>query len=229
MAVMRRGSLFIALTLAISLAHAPPLQAGPSFVRRVSSWVAPARARSQLVKACGDVHRQLYAKRVPTPLGVSENLTNTVAKSKHYGDSWTCNASSTLLVSALKKAGYVVEQHSSGNKTFKWGSLGMVDYHYYAVDNVKRPRVLFDPVAFPNFRAAAQPSGQMRQWLAEAAQARGRPELGAKLADRIWKGKDGELFVVQGKTEIAIYQSALEKAANLFKSRRTPTISQPAN
>lgn len=222
---MRIRAPFIALALVISLASAPAVHAGPGLLQRVSSWVAPARARAQLAKDCANIHNQLYERHQPTPLSASENLANGVAKAKRYGDSWTCNVSSTLLISALKKVGHTLQQHSSGKETFRWGSLGLVDYHYYAVDRVKSPRLLVDPVAFPNFRSAAQPAGKMRQWLTEAAQTLGRPALGIELADRLSKGRDGELLVLQGKTEIAIYQAALEKAADLYKSRRTSSIS----
>jgi len=156
-------------------------------------------------------HRALSGTR--TPLPSSSVLTDKVAAGKTYGDSWTCRSSTTLLLDRLARSNVQLRMVSDGKNTFRWGKEGSVSYHYFAVDNPKRPSLLVDPTASSNFGAYCQPGGMMHGLLAEAGQRLGQPRAAARVAHRIARGSAGGLLVLTQPADIAVYREALTQAA----------------
>jgi hypothetical protein len=173
----------------------------------------PRRAKIDLLRRVVTSHRELRAGGAAVHLPSSDILSDPVASSKRYGDSWTCRESTRLLLRHLEGGGLTLD--SVGRRAFRWGQEGWVDYHYFAVDNPRRPTLLVDPTASSNFAADARPGGLLHRFLEEAGQKRGQGVLAARIARRIERGGARGLLVLFGESEVAIYREALERAARM--------------
>ena len=190
-------------------------------VRLLVLWLAllgsvPARgqvpaSRIRTIRTAIRAHRALTG--TPTPLPSSSVLTNTVAAGKTYGDSWTCRSSTTLLLDRLARTNVRLKMVSDGKNTFKWGREGSVSYHYFAVDNPRRPSLLVDPTASSNFGSYCRPGGMMHGLLTEAGQKLSQPGAAARVARRIARGSASGLLVLTQPADIAVYREALTQAA----------------
>jgi hypothetical protein len=207
---MGRLRLSILILLASGLAAPPASEAR----QRDPAARADARARACLIRACLLTHRALVVAAQPLPLPESDVLSSATACSKRYAASWTCRESSRLLIAKLGR-GRALQLSSSGENAFLWGKEGWVSYHYYAVDDRERPRLLVDPTAASNFRHDVQPGGLLRGFLAEAGRELGQPAAAERVAARILRGGENGLLVLASQSEIAVYRHALESAAAL--------------
>lgn len=181
---------------------------------------AQARERASLIRSCLVTHRGLVAAGKPLPLPESGILGSETARAKTYASSWTCRESTRLLLGSLGSlGGRSLVLDSSGKNAFLWGKEGWVSFHYYAVDNPKRPTLLVDPTASSNFRMDVQAGGLLRSLLDEAARDLGQPQTAAdQIARRIDRGGSNGLLVLARPGEIAVYREALERAARLRKA-----------
>jgi hypothetical protein len=180
-----------------------------------------ARARARVIRRGISAHRHLVHKGPAIKLPKSNVLSSKRAAAKKYADSWTCRASSRLLIRQLKgqRAGLVLD--SSGKKTFKWGKEGWVSYHYYAVDDPARPTVLLDPTAVSNFRRDAQPGGMMASLLQKAGEKLKQPKAANRVTRRLARGGIDGMLVLANPGDIAVYREALEQAASLRRGKMT--------
>lgn len=217
---MRMRLLLLALTL--------PAVLQPS--RAVAEWkgwrtlgqrlapLAQARTRACLIKSCRTLHRELLG--TPLPLPESSVLPDEVARAKTYGASWTCRDSTRLLIERLAAAGQRLVLDSSGKEAFEWGSEGKVSFHYYGVDDLRRPRLLADATAMSNFSADVQPGGLMRRYLEEAGLELGKPAAARRVLQRMLAARSGDLLILTRPSEIAVYKDALERAASRLRAMR---------
>lgn len=195
--------------LLVLMALAASAEARPLFAKR-----SPAPGQRQLLRQGLKIHRTLAKAQTPLPLPKSGVLADSVARAKTYAQSWTCRESSRLLIAKLGEAGCRLQLDSSGKNTFDWGAEGKVSYHYYGVDDLRRPTVLLDPTASSNFARDAQPHGLLHGFLGDAAKQLGQADKTAqKIARRVAKGSAQSLLVLTRPEEIAVYKLALELAA----------------
>jgi hypothetical protein len=179
------------------------------------------RFRGGLIRSCLQTHRTLLDAHKPLPLPESGVLGSEVARAKTYAASWTCRESTRLLLSSLDAGlnGRRLVLDSSGKNAFRWGNEGWVSFHYYAVDDPRRPTLLVDPTASSNFRMDVQPGGLLRTLLTEAARDLGQPSSAVeRIARRIDRGGSNGLLVLANPAEIDLYREALERAARLRKA-----------
>lgn len=181
--------------------------------KKTGAQRVPPRARAQMIRAGIQTHRTLVTKKAPITLPKSNIIADKAAAQKRYADSWTCRESSKLLIQQLGQKKVKLTLESSGKNAFKWGNEGLVSYHYYAVDDPKRPTVLLDPTAASNFQRDAQPGGLLHGLLAEAGRSLGQPKAAERVARRIAKGGFNGLLVLGNEAEISVYKDALERAA----------------
>lgn len=214
-------SLLIILAFPLSAEAGRPSR--PRFLQRVAQKLNKAlrpnrvrskhRVRANAIRSGISMHKMLKQTKTAVDLAQSNILSNDVAKGKKYSDSWTCRSSSRLLIQNLSRQRVNLKLDSAGQNTFKWGKEGWVSYHYYAVDNPKRPTVLLDPTAFSNFGRDAQPGGMLHQLLGEAGRSLGQPKAAERVAQRIARPGFEGLLVLANQPEIAVYKDALERAA----------------
>lgn len=174
---------------------------------------AQVRARARVIRGGLSAHRRLVKTGARVQMPSSNILTDQVAAAKKYSDSWTCRESSRLLIKSLSGMANGLKLSSSGKNTFKWGKEGWVSYHYYAVDDPKRPTLLLDPTASSNFAKDARPGGLMHSFLTEAGKQLGHPGAADRVAKRIAGGGHDGLLVLATQPEIDVYRAALEAAA----------------
>jgi hypothetical protein len=110
---------------------------------------------------------------------------------------------------------------SSGANTFRWGKEGLVSYHYYGVDDPRRPSVLVDPTAATNYGRDAKPGGLLHLLLGGAGRDLGYPRAAEAVAGRIVRAGDTGLLVLANPAEIAVYRGALERAAQMCRGAMT--------
>lgn len=175
------------------------------------------RARS-LIRTAISSHFRLLQSRAPLPLPKSKILSDQVAANKKYGDSWTCRGSTCMLIDKMRGKGPALVLDSVGKNAFRWGNEGLVSYHYFGVDNPRRPSVLLDPTAVSNFARDVAPGGMLRGLLAAEGRKRGDPKAAERVTRRIARGGINGLLVLANPNEIAVYKGALEQAAR-YKSR----------
>jgi len=101
---------------------------------------------------------------------------------------------------------------SVGKNAFRWGKEGLVDYHYFGVDNLRRPTLLVDPTASSNFAIQVGPGGLLQGYLKQAAARLGDPRAAQRVIRRIARGGSNGLLVLTRPTDIAIYREALDRA-----------------
>jgi hypothetical protein len=210
--------LLLLLALAPARTEARPLSLSALAARLgLASPRAQARERASLIRSCLVTHSALVTAGKPLPLPESGVLGSETARAKTYAASWTCRESTRLLLGSLGGRSLVLE--SSGKNAFLWGKEGWVSFHYYAVDDPRRPTLLVDPTASSNFRMDVQAGGLLRSLLDEAARDLGQGQAAAdRIARRIDRGGPNGLLVLARPGEIAVYREALERAAKLRKA-----------
>ena len=197
------------------------VQARPGVIQKLRQGLAARRTRSATrawatnIRTGITVHRGLVRANATVTIPGSDILSDKVAASKKYGDSWSCRESSRLLNKTLAGSKVKMTMESSGKNAFRWGNEGWVDYHYYLVDSVTRPTVLMDPTASSNFARDARTGGLLHQLLMEAGRAQGHEKAAGRLARRIERGGISGLLVIANGPEISVYKDALERAARL--------------
>ncbi len=212
------GALLLAGLALGATAEARPLSLSSLAARLgLASPRTQARERASLIRSCLVTHRGLVAAGKPLPLPESEVIESGRARAKTYAASWTCRESTRLLLGSLGGRSLVLD--SSGKNAFLWGKEGWVSFHYYAVDDPKRPSLLVDPTASSNFRLDVQAGGLLRTLLDEAARDLGQPQATAdRIARRIDRGGQNGLLVLARPGEIDVYREALERAARMRKA-----------
>jgi hypothetical protein len=202
----RRATLFCLLFVFTALG-AGPVEARSPFSR------GKMQARVKLIRSGIQQHQQLRSTMTPVVLAKSKILQNSVASAKKYGDSWTCRSSTELLIKQLGRQGIPLKMDSVGKNAFNWGKEGKVSYHYFGVDNPKRPTVLLDATASTNFARDVEPGGMMLGLLQQAGRQLGQPRAAERVVRRIARGGVKGLLVLANEAEIAVYRKALDDAA----------------
>lgn len=187
--------------------------------------------------SCGvQQHVQLCSAGTPVFVERSKVLSDAVASSKKYGDSWTCRSSTELLISRLATRGVRLYMDSEGKEAFEWGEAGKVSYHYFGVDNPGKPTVLLDPTACANFGRDVHPGGLMLGILQRVGQRLGHPLAAQSVARKVASGGTNGLLVLASKAEIAVFRAALDEAAHFqvrvhrTRERATPeACAQPGH
>ena len=171
------------------------------------------QARVKLIRGGIQQHQELRSTMTPVALAKSKILQDSVASAKKYGDSWTCRSSTQLLIKQLGTKGIPLKMDNVGENAFNWGKEGKVSYHYFGVDNLKRPTVLLDATASTNFAQDVQPGGMLLRLLQQAGQQLGQPCAAQRVVRRIARGGAKGLLVLANEAEIAVYRKALDDAA----------------
>jgi hypothetical protein len=223
---MNRRATLLCLLFVFTAMGAAPARARPFFKR------GKVQARVKLIRSGIQQHQQLRSTMAPVAIAKSKILKNSVASAKKYGDSWTCRTSTELLIKQLGNQGIPLKMDSVGKNAFNWGKEGKVSYHYFGVDNPRRPTVLLDPTASTNFAQDVQPGGMMLGLLQQAGRQLGQPRAAERVARRIARGGVKGLLVLANKAEIDVYRRALDDAAkkqvqvtrNQERAQATPNL-----
>lgn len=225
-----RRHLFLVFILAV-MAPAPAL-ARPLGLRQLfkppsarTSLTQPAhRQRTSTIRTTISAHRKLLGKGKRIKLPRSAVLSNSAAANKKYADSWTCRASTRMLLKKLSGSAVKLTLDSSGKGAFNWGAEGKVSFHYYATDNPARPTILLDPTAGSNFAADARPGGLLHTLLKDAGRKFNQPKAAERVARRVARGGVDGLLVLANQADITVYRAALEEAARIKRGSASRDI-----
>jgi len=176
--------------------------------------------RLGLIRGVVRAHQTLRHANTAVPLPSSTILSDRVASAKTYGDSWTCRSSTCLLIQRAGQRNVRLEMDSVGKNAFKWGKEGSVSYHYFGVDNLRRPTLLVDPTASSNFGRDARPGGLLHGLLTQAGAKLGQPRAAQRVARRIAGGGVNGLLVLTRTADIGVYREALEQAVKQLEMTR---------
>lgn len=209
-----RHSTIRCVTLAVALLAA----AGSVHARTPRRGITPDQRqqtlrRVKLIRSGIQLHRGLRQRGARIAMPRSSVLSDSTAAAKKYGDSWTCRESTRMLVSRLSRTrGCKLKLDSAGKNAFRWGNEGLVSFHYFGVDSIRRPTVLLDPTGPSNFKRDVQPGGMLRQLLDQAGARLGMQKAARRVTNRIARDPFGGLLVLANPQEIAVYKEALEQA-----------------